>query len=138
MGRYIDFWAYSLIRRCEFALKRFAVGVTPAQHTALLKAYLQLSAYPEIPGMLAALEMDGDTMTEARLALGGVAHTPWRDRDAEALLQGQRATRDHFQRAADALLRDAQGFGHNHVKIELATRAMGRALRRAAAGEEHP
>jgi xanthine dehydrogenase YagS FAD-binding subunit len=82
--------------------------------------------------------MDGDTITEARLALGGVAHKPWRDRDAEALIQGRSATRDHFQRAADVLLRDAQGFGHNNFKIELAKRAIGRALRRAAAGEEHP
>ena len=49
-----------------------------------------------------------------------------------------RATRDHFQRAADALLRDAQGFGHNPFKIELAKCAIGRALRQAAAGEEHP
>jgi CO/xanthine dehydrogenase FAD-binding subunit len=39
---------------------------------------------------------------------------------------------------ADALLRDAKGFGHNNFKIELAKRAIGRALRRAIAGEEHP
>jgi xanthine dehydrogenase YagS FAD-binding subunit len=84
-----------------------------------------------------APEMDGDTITEVRLTLGGMAYKPWRDRDAEARLNGQSAPRDHFQRAADALLRDAKRFGPNNFKIALAKRAMGRALRRAAAGEEH-
>jgi xanthine dehydrogenase YagS FAD-binding subunit len=109
-----------------------------AQHHAYLKVRDRTSYAFALVSVAAALEMDGDTITEARLALGGVAHKPWRDRDAEALLKGQSATRDHFQRAADALLRDAKGFGHNNFKIELAKRAIGRALRRAAAGEEHP
>jgi 2-haloacid dehalogenase len=54
MGRYVDFWAVT-DEALRFALKRFAIEVTPAQHSALLKAYLQLSAYPEILGTLAAL-----------------------------------------------------------------------------------
>lgn len=54
MGRYVDFWAITE-EALRFALKRFAVSVTPTQHTMLLKAYLRLSAYPEIPGTLAAL-----------------------------------------------------------------------------------
>jgi xanthine dehydrogenase YagS FAD-binding subunit len=111
---------------------------TNLAHHAYLKIRDRTSYAFALVSVAAALEMAGDTITEARLALGGVAHRPWRDRDAEALLKGQSATRDHFQRAADALLRDAQGFGHNNFKIELAKRAIGRALRRAAAGEEHP
>jgi 2-haloacid dehalogenase len=54
MGRYADFWAVT-DEALRFALKCLAIKVTPAQHTALLNAYLQLSAYPEIPGTLAAL-----------------------------------------------------------------------------------
>ena len=54
MGCYVDFWTVTE-EALRFALKGFAVGVTPAQHTALLKAYLQLSAYPEIPATLEAL-----------------------------------------------------------------------------------
>jgi 2-haloacid dehalogenase len=54
MGGYVDFWTVT-DEALWFALKRFAIGVTPGQYAALLKAYLQLSAYPEIPGMLAAL-----------------------------------------------------------------------------------
>jgi xanthine dehydrogenase YagS FAD-binding subunit len=70
----------------------------------------------------------------ARLALGGVAHKPWRDRDAEAQLAGTPATRESFSRAAETVLRSARGFGHNDFKIELARRVMLRALTQAARG----
>jgi len=82
----------------------------------------------------AGLEIEGDTIKEARLALGGVAHKPWRDRQAEAQLAGLPATPESFRRAADTVLRDARGFGHNDFKIELARRAILRALGQAARG----
>ena len=82
----------------------------------------------------AALELEGDTIKEARLALGGVAHKPWRDTAAETALSGQNADQPTFGRAADLLLRDAKGFAHNAFKIDLARRAIIRALTQAAAG----
>ena len=82
----------------------------------------------------AGLELDGDAIKEARLALGGVAHKPWRDPAAEAALRGQPADQAAFARAADVVLRDAKGFGHNAFKIDLARRAVVRALTQAAAG----
>ena len=82
----------------------------------------------------AALEVEGDTIKQARLALGGVAHKPWRDPSAEAALRGQTADRSAFNRAAGVLLRDAKGFEHNAFKIDLARRAIVRALSQAAAG----
>jgi xanthine dehydrogenase YagS FAD-binding subunit len=109
-----------------------------ARHHAYLKVRDRTSYAFALVSVAAALEMNQGTITEARLALGGVAHKPWRDRDAEALLHGRSATPDNFRRVADALLRAAQGFGHNNFKIELARRAIGRALSQAAAGEEHP
>jgi xanthine dehydrogenase YagS FAD-binding subunit len=109
-----------------------------AEHHAYLKVRDRASYAFALVSVAAALEMDGETITEARLALGGVAHKPWRDPAAEALLTGQSATQAIFQRVADALLHDANGYGHNNFKIELAKRAIVRALRRAAAGEEHP
>ena len=81
----------------------------------------------------AALELDGGAVKEARLALGGVAHKPWRDPRAEELLRGKAATKDTFRQAAEALLGGAKGFGHNDFKIELAKRAIVRALGDAAA-----
>jgi xanthine dehydrogenase YagS FAD-binding subunit len=81
-----------------------------------------------------ALEMDGDRIRRARLALGGVAHKPWRDQSAEAALEGQAADPAVFARAAELALRDARGFGHNTFKIDLARRAIIRALTQAARG----
>jgi xanthine dehydrogenase YagS FAD-binding subunit len=68
------------------------------------------------------------------LALGGVAHKPWRDAAAEATLRGQTADQPAFMRAADVLLRDARGYEHNSFKIELARRGIVRALTQAAQG----
>jgi xanthine dehydrogenase YagS FAD-binding subunit len=75
--------------------------------------------------------MEGDTVTEARIALGGVAHKPWRNTDAEAMLKGLTVTKDHFEAVAVAILREAKGFGHNDFKITLAHRTIVRALQHA-------
>ena len=72
--------------------------------------------------------MDGTTIRTARIALGGVAHKPWRVPDAEALLEGERASEDNFRRVADAYVSGARGYAHNTFKIELAKRAIVRAL----------
>jgi xanthine dehydrogenase YagS FAD-binding subunit len=80
------------------------------------------------------LELDGDTVKEGRFALGGVAHKPWRDPQAEAALRGQPAIAATFARAADLLLKDAKGYAHNTFKIELARRSIVRALTQAARG----
>ena len=82
----------------------------------------------------AALELDGDTIKEARLAVGGVAHKPWRSSAAEAALLGQRADATAFTQAANWLLHGAKGYGHNNFKIGLARRAIVRALGQAARG----
>jgi len=68
------------------------------------------------------------------VALGGVAHKPWRDLQAEAALRGQPADQAAFTRAADLLLGGAKGFGHNDFKVELARRAVVRTLTQAAQG----
>jgi len=76
--------------------------------------------------------LEEGSIAEVRIALGGVAHKPWRDRQVEALLHGRRATPESFRAAAEAMLRDARGFGHNDFKIELAKRAIVRALTQAS------
>jgi xanthine dehydrogenase YagS FAD-binding subunit len=108
-----------------------------AEHYSYLKVRDRSSYAFALVSVAAALEMDGDTIREARLALGGVAHKPWRDREAERLLNGQSATQEQFELVAEALLRDAQGFGHNSFKIELAKLSIVRALGQAASGEGH-
>jgi xanthine dehydrogenase YagS FAD-binding subunit len=84
------------------------------------------------------VEMDGETITTARLALGGVAHKPWRDEAAEALLVGKPATRESFQAVADAVVAQAKGYEHNAFKIDLAKRVIVRALSEATGVEPRP
>ncbi|HLI76881.1 MAG TPA: FAD binding domain-containing protein, partial [Acidobacteriaceae bacterium] len=85
------------------------------------------------------LEMSGNgTIKQGRIALGGVAHKPWRDTEAEALLEGQPATPENFAQVAEHLFRNAVGQGENTFKIELGRRAVVRALTQAAAGTPQP
>jgi xanthine dehydrogenase YagS FAD-binding subunit len=72
----------------------------------------------------AALEIEGGSVRDVRLALGGVAHRPWRARTAEAGLRGQPATEAAFRRAAEAELADAKPLRDNGFKIELAKRVI--------------
>jgi xanthine dehydrogenase YagS FAD-binding subunit len=105
-----------------------------AAHYTYLKIRDRLSYAFALVSVAAALELEDGNIAEARLALGGVAHKPWRDREAEATLEGKRPTAKNFARAADVLLLGARGFGQNDFKIELARRAIMRALGQAARG----
>jgi xanthine dehydrogenase YagS FAD-binding subunit len=103
-----------------------------ADRYAYLKVRDRASYAFALVSVAAALRMDGDTITETRLALGGVAHKPWRNLDAEAMLNGIKATKDHFEAVGETIIRGARGFAHNTFKIELARRAVVRALLHAA------
>ncbi len=79
-----------------------------------------------------ALEMDGDTITRARVALGGVASKPWRAAAAGTALEGQRLTRDRAFTAGEAAFADAVPRGDNGFKIELGRNAVAKAVLVAA------
>ncbi len=111
-----------------------------AAHASYLKLRERLSYAFALVSVAAALDLAEDgTIRRARVALGGVAHKPWRDLEAEALLEGRAPSRDAFEAAADRLLRDARsygaGAGSNAFKIPMARRAVVRALEMAVAGE---
>ncbi|MGJ7611599.1 MULTISPECIES: FAD binding domain-containing protein [unclassified Variovorax] len=76
----------------------------------------------------AALELDGDTVKDVRIALGGVAHKPWRAWKAEEALRGKPATAEVFRAAAEAELASAQPLRDNGFKIELAKRTIAAVL----------
>ena len=84
------------------------------------------------------LELEGDRIREGRVALGGVAHKPWRLPQADSLLTDAPADERTFGRVADALLDGAVGRGDNDFKIDLARRAILRACAQAAAGTPQP
>ena len=81
-----------------------------------------------------ALEIAGEEIKNARVALGGVAHKPWRAMEAEEFLVGKAANKSNFDRAAAIALKDAKPLAHNGFKVELAKRAIRRALNVSAQG----
>jgi xanthine dehydrogenase YagS FAD-binding subunit len=99
-----------------------------------LKIRDRLSYAFALVSVAVGLELDGGNIREVRFAVGGVAHKPWRSAQAEAALRGKAANEAAFAEAADIVLRDAKGFGHNTFKIDLARRTIVRALSQAARG----
>jgi xanthine dehydrogenase YagS FAD-binding subunit len=120
--------ADELVTAVELPPKGFAGNYT------YLKLRDRLSYAFALVSIAAALDLDGGTIREARLALGGVAHKPWRVPLAEGALRGQPAEPAAFTHAADLLLQGARGHGHNDFKIDLARRGIVRALTQAARG----
>jgi xanthine dehydrogenase YagS FAD-binding subunit len=82
----------------------------------------------------ALVEVSGDTIQSARIALGGVAHKPWRAANAEAFLVGKPATAATYQQAAELALQAAKPLAHNGFKVNMSKRAIQRALNVAAQG----
>jgi xanthine dehydrogenase YagS FAD-binding subunit len=105
-----------------------------AAHARYLKVRERTSYAFAVVSAAACLRIEGDTIVQARIALGGVAAKPWRCFPAEAVLEGARADPASFARAAEAALADARPSGDNSFKIELARRIIARALALAAAG----
>src|SRR3954451_4107501 len=105
-----------------------------AAHYSYLKIRDRLSYAFALVSVAAAMNIEGGRIKEARLALGGVAHKPWRKADAEAALRGGARDPTAFTSAADILLRDARAFAHNAFKIGLARRVIERTLTQAANG----
>ena len=79
----------------------------------------------------AIVKMDGETISSAALAFGGLAPKPWRDPDVEALLVGEKPSTDLFGRVADQLLAEAKGYGSNDFKIPLTRRVLISVLKEA-------
>ncbi len=105
-----------------------------ATHYTYLKLRDRASYAFALVSVAAALRMEGGTIAEARIALGGVAHKPWRRPEVEALLKGAKPGLQTFSKVADALLEGSRPQSQNAYKIQLAHRAIIRALTQAADG----
>lgn len=100
----------------------------PAQPFAARSTYRKIrdrSSYAfALVSVAAAMQVESGLIQNVRLALGGVAHKPWRALKAEEALRGKPATEANFRAAAEAELAGAAPLSHNAFKIELATRAI--------------
>ncbi|WP_374294049.1 xanthine dehydrogenase family protein subunit M [Sphingomonas sp.] len=102
------------------------------QNYTYLKLRDRLSYAFALVSIAVAMRVEDGTIAEARVALGGVAHKPWRSTEAEKLLKGQQPSPQAFGAFADALLAGAVGQGENDFKILLARKGIIRALKQAA------
>jgi xanthine dehydrogenase YagS FAD-binding subunit len=99
-----------------------------ARNSHYLKVRDRASYAFALVSVAVAVDLDGGTIRDVRIALGGVAHKPWRAPEAEALLRGQAMTPELLVRAGEAAVRGAQPHKDNAFKVELAQRAVVRAL----------
>jgi xanthine dehydrogenase YagS FAD-binding subunit len=106
-----------------------------ARQSAYLKARDRESYEFALVSVAAAVRAEGGVIREVRLALGGVGTRPWRARRAEASLAGQPATRGAFAAAAAQELAPARPRPLNAFKVELAQRAIVRALTTVTGGD---
>ena len=107
----------------------------PKSNLAANSYYLKIrdrSSYAfALVSVAAGLVIRDNVIREVRVAMGGVAHKPWRAAEAEKYLNGKAATDENFRAAAEAEMKAAKPFEHNRFKVELGKRAIVHALRRA-------
>lgn len=105
-----------------------------AEHSCYLKVRERTSYAFALVSVAAALEIEGNLITDVRLAMGGVAHKPWRADEAEQRLVGQVASRANFEAAAAAQMNLARPLQHNAFKVVLGQRLLVRALETSLSG----
>lgn len=106
--------------------------ILPAIPFAKTGVYLKLrdrASYSfALISVAAALDVTDNQIRDARFALGGVAHKPWRSLEAETFLKGKPPTPESFQQAAEIVLKEAKPLPHNTFKVNMAKQAIKRAL----------
>ena len=91
-----------------------------AKHSLYVKIRDRASYAFALVSVAAALEINGNTIVNARLAMGGVAHKPWRLTAAENFLKGKNISLENFKQAAAIAMKDAKAYEHNSFKLKLA------------------
>src|SRR3954469_10474373 len=91
-----------------------------SKNTAYTKIRDRASYAFALVSVAAALDIKGNTIQNARLAMGGVAHKPWRLLAAENYLKGKNPSIANFQQAANLAMEQAKGYGYNNFKLKLA------------------
>jgi len=110
------------LRRDEL-ITSIQLPVLPFAKTSRYRKVRDRASYAfALVSVAAALDTENGVIRNVRIALGGVAHKPWRAYQAENVLGGAPVSIETFQRAAEAELAGAHGYGYNDFKIELAKR----------------
>ena len=97
----------------------------PAARRSTYRKVRDRSSYAfALISVAAAVELEEGEIRDVRLALGGVAHKPWRAQKLEAFLKGKTANEDSFLAAAEEELAPAKPLRHNEFKVDLAKRVI--------------
>jgi xanthine dehydrogenase YagS FAD-binding subunit len=108
----------------------------PASGTQIYRKVRDRSSYAfALVSIACLLKMEGGRIVSASLAFGGLAHKPWHDPRVNDLLMGSMPSDGLFDEAADLLLDEARGYGHNDFKIAMTRRVL-KAVLREATGEQ--
>ncbi|MDB5249176.1 MAG: xanthine dehydrogenase family protein subunit [Segetibacter sp.] len=102
------------------------------KHVHYLKIRDRASYAFALVSVAAALHLDGNTIKGVRLAMGGVAHKPWRLTEAEKALVGKTVSEGTFRQAAEIAMQGAKGFKYNSFKLKMGPNAIVEALKTAA------
>ncbi|MCK8495047.1 xanthine dehydrogenase family protein subunit M [Spirosoma sp. RP8] len=100
-----------------------------SDHSYYLKVRDRASYAFALVSVGVAVQMKRNTIQDVRLAMGGVAHKPWRLTAAESFLKDKPATEDTFKQAATLAMKDAKGYGENDFKLTLAPNSIIEALK---------
>ena len=120
-------------------IAEFVVPARPwARRSLYLKVRDRQSYEFAVASAAVALDLDGDVVRDARIALGGLASVPWRAQEAEAALAGERLTEATAEAAARAAFAEAVPQSHNAFKVTLGQATLVQALLQAAAMEPRP
>lgn len=103
------------------------------RHVHYLKVRDRSSYAFALVSVAAALDIQNDIVKDARLAMGGVAHKPWRLTTAEKFMKGKAISENLFRQAAELAMQNAKGYGYNNFKLKLAPNTIVEALKIAAA-----
>jgi xanthine dehydrogenase YagS FAD-binding subunit len=85
-----------------------------------------------VVSVAAALHIENNTIKDARLAMGGVSHKPWRLTEAEKALIGKPASEETFRNAAQIAMQGAKAYKYNAFKLKLGPNTIIQALKNAA------
>jgi xanthine dehydrogenase YagS FAD-binding subunit len=111
--------------RADELITSVELPALPAAKNSMYRKVRDRASYAfAIVSVAGVLEVEDDRIRNVRLALGGVAHKPWRAFSAEKHLMGARVNEETFKAAAAAELEPARGYKYNSFKIELAQRAI--------------
>ncbi|TLV02246.1 FAD binding domain-containing protein [Dyadobacter luticola] len=122
----------SILEKGELILAVELKSNTFQQHTHYLKIRDRAAYAFAIVSAAVALDVQQDQIRAARVALGGVAHKPWRLFDVEKALAGKPISQNTFRNAAAVSVADAKTFEHNAFKIKLLPNVILEALMNAA------